>query len=93
MDFKLTTPVAFIIFNRPDVTFRVFERIRRAQPEKFFIIADGPREGRPGEAEKCALTRTVKDKVDWDCEVHTNFAEKNMGCQNRLSLRMIVCQA
>ena len=84
MDFKLTTPVAFIIFNRPDVTFRVFERIRRAKPSKLFIIADGPREGRAGEAEKCALARTVKDKVDWDCEVYTNFAEKNMGCKDRV---------
>ena len=84
MDFKLTTPVAMIIFNRPDVTFKVFERIRRAKPSKFFIIADGPREGRAGETEKCALARTIKDKVDWDCEVHTNFAEKNMGCKNRV---------
>ena len=48
MDFKLTTPVAFIIFNRPDVTFKVFERIRRAKPTQLFIIADGPRPARGG---------------------------------------------
>ena len=27
-DFQLTTPVAFLIFNRPDTTARVFEAIR-----------------------------------------------------------------
>ncbi len=84
MDFKLTTPVAFIIFNRPDVTFKVFERIRQAKPDKLFIIADGSREGKIGEAEKCAQCRTIKDMVDWNCEVHINFAEKNMGCKNRV---------
>ena len=31
---RLTTPVAFIIFNRPDTTKRVFEAIREAKPEK-----------------------------------------------------------
>lgn len=84
MDFKLTTPVAFIIFNRPDVTFKVFERIRQAQPEQLFIIADGPRDNKVGEAEKCAKCRAVKDMVDWECDVHTNFAEKNMGCKDRV---------
>ena len=81
----MTTPVAFIIFNRPDVTFKVFERIRRAKPTQLFIIADGPRPDRGGvEVQKCTQCRTVKDMVDWECEVHLNFAEKNMGCKNRV---------
>ena len=85
MEFKLTTPVAFIIFNRPDVTFRVFERIRRAKPTQLFIIADGSRPDKGEvEAEKCEQCRSIIDKVDWDCEVHVNFAEKNMGCKNRV---------
>jgi hypothetical protein len=39
----LSTPVAFIIFNRPDTTDRVFPAIRQAQPQKLFVIADVPR--------------------------------------------------
>ncbi|TRU80472.1 MAG: glycosyltransferase family 2 protein, partial [Microcystis viridis Mv_BB_P_19951000_S69D] len=31
-DFPLTTPVALLIFNRPDTTARVFEAIRQAKP-------------------------------------------------------------
>lgn len=84
MEFKLTTPVSFIIFNRPDVTLKVFERIRQAKPEKLFIIADGAREDRIGEAEKCEQCRAVTNMIDWQCDVHTNFAEKNMGCKNRV---------
>ena len=84
-DFKLTTPVAFIIFNRPDTSERVFAEIARAKPPKLLVIADGPRDGREGESEKCFQTRSVINKVDWDCEVLTNFSEINLGCKVRVS--------
>jgi hypothetical protein len=64
----MRTPVAFIIFNRPDTTARVFESIRQAQPPKLLVIADGARPDKIGETEKCAATRAVIDRVDWDCE-------------------------
>jgi hypothetical protein len=81
----LVTPVAFIIFNRPDTTDRVFQAIRQAQPKQLLVIADGPRADRPGEAEKCAATRAVIDRVDWECEVLTNYSDINLGCKHRVS--------
>jgi hypothetical protein len=83
-DFNLTTPVAFIIFKRADTTERVFQEIRRAKPPKLLVVADGPRLDRPGEAEQCAETRAIIDKVDWECEILKNYAETNMGCAKRL---------
>jgi hypothetical protein len=80
-----TLPVIFIIFNRPDVTRRVFETIRATRPRQLLVIADGPRANRPGEAEKCAATRAIMDEVDWDCEVLRNFSDNNMGCCLRIS--------
>jgi len=74
------TPVALIIFNRPDCTARVLEVIASIKPEKLLVIADGPRSGRPEEAEKCKATRSVIDQVDWDCQVLTNYSEVNLGC-------------
>jgi hypothetical protein len=82
---SLSTPVALIIFNRPDTTEKVFQAIRQAQPQKLFVIADGPRIDRPNEAEKCAATRAIIDRVDWDCEVLTNFSDTNLGCGIRIS--------
>lgn len=79
----LETPVAFIIFNRPDLTARVFQAIAEAQPKKLLVVADGPRF--PEEAEKCREARAVIDKVDWDCEVLTNYSEANLGCKRRVS--------
>lgn len=32
LDWQLKTPVAFIIFNRPDTTENVFNAIRQAKP-------------------------------------------------------------
>jgi len=76
-----TPSVLFIIFNRPDTTSRVFEQIRRARPQKLFVAADGPRAYRVGEAELCRQARSIVDKVDWDCDVHTLFRDENLGCK------------
>lgn len=77
---KLTTPVALIVFNRPDTTKKVFEAIRLAKPPKLLVIADGARSDRAGEAEKCQQVRDIIDGVDWDCEVLKNYADINLGC-------------
>jgi hypothetical protein len=81
----MRTAVTLIIFNRPDVTARVFDEIARARPRQLLVIADGPRPERAGEAEKCAATRAVIDRVDWDCEVLRNYSEVNLGCGPRVS--------
>ncbi len=47
----MRTPVTFVIFNRPDLTAKVFAEIARARPPKLLVIADGPRECHAGAAE------------------------------------------
>lgn len=84
-EFKLTTPIAFIIFNRPDTTGQVFAEIAKARPPKLLIIGDGPRPNKVGEAERVATTRAIINKVDWPCEVLTNFSKTNLGCKKRVS--------
>jgi len=84
-NWQLNTPIAFIIFNRPDTTARVFAEIAKAKPPKLLVVADGPRANRPGEAEKCAATRAIIQAIDWDCEVLTNYSDTNLGCKNRVS--------
>jgi hypothetical protein len=84
-DWHIKTPVALIIFNRPDTTQRVFETIRQAKPPLLLVVADGPREEKPGEAEKCAAARAIIEGVDWDCEVLKNYSEINLGCRRRVA--------
>ena len=51
------------------------------KPKYLFISADGPRENKPAERELCKNTRRIINEVDWDCELKTNFSEKNLGCK------------
>lgn len=81
----MKTPVAFLVFNRPDTTARVFEAIRQAQPPKLLVVADGPRPDRLNEEQKCEEVRKIIDRVDWKCEVIKNYSENNLGCKNRVS--------
>lgn len=76
----LKTPVLFLVFNRPDVTKRVFQAIREARPFQLFIAADGPRTEKSGEQNKCDAVRSIVKDVDWDCDVQTLFRDKNLGC-------------
>lgn len=82
---ELKTPVVFLVFNRPDTTARVFEEIRRARPSKLLVVADGPRQDRPGEAEKCDAVRAIIEQVDWPCTVLKNYSDTNIGCKRRVS--------
>ena len=81
----LETPVAFLVFNRPDTTARVFNEIARARPRQLLVVADGPRPDRDGEAERCAAVRAIVERVDWPCDVRTNYSERNLGCRGRVS--------
>lgn len=77
----MTTAVALFIFNRPSTTARVFARIADAKPTRLFIVADGPRSER--ERERVAAARALTSAIDWDCDVHRNFADTNMGLGTR----------
>lgn len=81
----LQTAVLFLVFNRPDTTAQVFEAIRKAQPPRLYVAADGPRANREGEAEKVAKVREIATAVDWPCEVKTLFREQNLGCKYAVS--------
>lgn len=81
----LKTPILFLIFNRPEVTQKVFNEIKKARPTHLFVAADGARPQVEGEKEKCEETRRIIDQVDWDCTVHTQFSEVNLGCGRMVS--------
>lgn len=83
--YECKSPVLFLVFNRPDVTARVFEAIRQARPPRLYVAADGAREDREGEDQLVEETRRIATAVDWDCEVKTLFRDKNLGCGKAVS--------
>jgi len=81
----LATPIAFLIFNRPATTRRVFDAIARARPSKLLLIADGPRAGHSADRANIRASREIVDRIDWPCEVLKNYSDVNLGCRNRVS--------
>lgn len=73
-----------IVFNRPDMTRQVFERIRGAQPKRLYISADGPRATRADDLDTTQSTREIAQAVDWDCQVKTLFRDQNLGCKTAI---------
>ena len=77
----MKSPVLLITFNRPKHTFRVLSAIRSKKPQDLYVFQDGAREGNSDDVVRCAKVRKViGDTVDWDCRLHTFFADKNYGC-------------
>jgi hypothetical protein len=77
--------VLLLVFNRPDLTARVFEAIRNARPPRLYVAADGPRAGRSDEPEKCKAARAIATAADWPCTVKTLFRTENLGCKRAVS--------
>lgn len=72
--------VLSIFFARPDVFAKSFSRIKEARPRILLLWQDGPREGHPNDMENIEACRKIASDIDWECEVYTNYHEKNMGC-------------
>ena len=79
-----STPIAFIVFNRPRHTRKTFESIRRQKPTQLFIISDGPRTGHPTDQANCQEVREIVSQIDWPCAVKHNYADENLGCKQRV---------
>lgn len=76
-------PVAIFIFNRPEPTKRVFRQIAEVEPSILYVVADGPRFGVPTDPDRCRVARSITEQVDWDCEVHREYADENLGLKQR----------
>lgn len=78
------SPILLLVYNRPEATSVLFEKIREMRPPQLFVAADGPTEG-TGEGEKCAEVRAVIEQVDWDCVVTTLYRDDHLGCRKAVS--------
>lgn len=81
---QYSVPVVLIVFNRPGLAEKMLECLKLLKPKRLFVISDGPREKVPGEKEKVEQVRGLFKNVPWPCEVQRNYAEKNMGCDDRV---------
>lgn len=78
--------VVVIIYNRADKVTQLMSALRKVEPKKIYLIADGPkRESAHDSSLTSEAQRAFWNELSWDCEVFTNISKHNMGCGNRIS--------
>lgn len=77
---KTDVNVLLIFFTRYDVFEKCFEAVRAVRPRRLLLWQDGPRENRPDDIENIEKCRKIAENIDWDCEVHRMYNDKNYGC-------------
>jgi hypothetical protein len=58
----------------------VFDEVKKARPAKLFLYQDGPRGERDMEGIEGCRQIVSDEQIDWECEVHRLYQEKNYGC-------------
>ncbi len=81
---SLQSPILLLLYNRPEATSVLFEKIREMRPSQLFVATDGPTKGTEDE-NKCAEVRAVMEQVDWDCIVTTLYRDDHLGCRIAVS--------
>ncbi len=73
--------VLMLFHARPDHFSRVWAEVHKARPARLFLYQDGPRPGTKDMEGIMACRQLVADEnIDWQCEVHRLYQERNYGC-------------
>ena len=88
---NIDVPVALVFFNRPEQFAKVFATVKKAAPSQLFLIQDGARENNANDIENIKKCREVLKGIDWECEIHEDFSEENLGCGKRIYTGLSKC--
>lgn len=81
----IKTPVLLLVFNRPDLTRKLIESLEDVQPERIFVVADGPRANNDTDELQCQEVRKLFNELSWNCSVDKLFRDENLGCAQSVS--------
>lgn len=76
----MNTPILILFFNRKDTVTVLIKQLSKIKPTVLFLSSDG---GRSNEEHKQVIyiREMVLKAITWECEIHTNFSEINLGCK------------
>jgi hypothetical protein len=77
---KTDVAVLMLFFTRADTFQQVFNEVRQARPSRLFLFQDGPRGERDLPGIEACRRIVADDQIDWECDVHRNYQEHNLGC-------------
>ncbi len=68
-----------LIFRRPEKTAEVLAKVKEINPEKLYVVADGPRTHRPDDIIHVEKTRALFKQLPETIQLHVKLREKNIG--------------
>ncbi len=77
---KVDISVLILFFNRPERLAEVFAEVKKARPSRLFLYQDGARDRRDTPGIEACRRIVDSDNIDWECDVHRLYQEKNYGC-------------
>ena len=77
---KIDVAVLLLFFTRSDTFRQVFNEVKKARPSRLFLFQDGPRGERDMDGIEACRAIVADEQIDWECEVHRNYQDKNLGC-------------
>ncbi|MCQ2292787.1 MAG: hemolysin activation protein [Bacteroidaceae bacterium] len=72
--------VLLLFHARADHFGQVWQEVKRARPARLFLYQDGPRGEQDEAGIQACRALVADDQIDWECEVHRLYQEKNYGC-------------
>ena len=81
----MSVPILLVVFNRPDHTRQVLERLRQVRPDTLYIAIDGPRTNHKTDVINVLACKELVGEIDWPCAIHTLFRDENLGCRRAVS--------
>lgn len=79
-------PVVLYVWSRPEKLQKVFDRIKDAKPTHLFFVSDGAVNNDQKQWELIYKSRQIVEHIDWECEVHRLYYEKNNGLFNMFKI-------
>ena len=80
----ISTPIVVVFFNRPDSLRRLITRLTEVKPFRLYLVCDGAREDRQGEADQVERCRSLFKNLSWECDLRKNYSDTNLGCRERI---------
>ena len=72
-----------MVFNRPNLTRKTFERIKEYRPDKLYIGCDGPRPGNLNDVKLNNEVKKIFESINWKCKVYKSYSKFNLGIVER----------
>lgn len=75
---KIDIAVLILFFCRVEQFAQVFASVKEARPSRLYLYQDGARNEK--DISGILACREIAEKINWECEVHHLYQEKNYGC-------------